>query len=195
MCDSLMDNFQETIETYLIHGNNSDFEVHLSKAKKMEHNADSLLHTIENFLYEKSLLPESREDILRLFEKFDDIVDSSVHILRYLNTRNITIPSNIHDDVTEIIKVSRKAYEEVKQAINELFYKRKNLLSYVRTINDYESICDDIQAKIITTIFRSDIDKYDKILLSDVITIMAKLTDHCEDSADVIALINVKRAI
>jgi predicted phosphate transport protein (TIGR00153 family) len=195
MGDTLVDTFNQTIIHYLDKGNDSDFEIHLSKAKKIENNADQLLYSIDNFLFKKSLLPEAREDILKLLEKYDDIIDCCVHILRYLYTRNIIIPDFIKNDIKEMIRVSTQCYDQVKLGIQDLLGKRKNIVKYIRTINDYESICDDVQAKIIRNVFQADIDNFDKILLSDLVTIIAKLTDHCEDSADLIAIINIKRVV
>ncbi len=195
MGDDLVNTFNQTIGHYLDKGNDSDFEIHMGKTKKIENNADILLHNIESFLFKKSLLPEAREDILKLLDKYDDIIDCCVHILQYLHTRNIIIPDFIKDDVKEMLRVSTQCYDQVKLGIQDLLGKRKDIIKYIRTINDYESICDQVQGKIIKNVFQADIDKYDKILLSDVVTIIADLTDHCEDSADLIAIINIKRVV
>ena len=195
MGDNLMNTFNQTVLHYLEKGNDSDFEIQLGKTKKIEHNADQLLYDIDNFLFQKSLLPEAREDILNLLENYDDIIDCCVHILRYLYTRSIVIPDFIKSDIKEMIRVSIQCYDLVKLGIINLLGKRDEVMNYVRTIEDYESICDDVQAKIIKNVFDAGIDKFDKIILSELVTIIAKLTDHCEDSSDLLAIINIKRVV
>lgn len=195
MGDTLVDTFNQTILYYIDKGNDSEFEVRLGKTKKIENNADQLLYSIDNFLFKKSLLPEAREDILKLLETYDDVIDCCVHILRYLYTRNIHIHKFIKNDIKEMVRVSIQCYDNVKLGILDLLGKRKNIIKHIRTIDDYESICDDVQAKIIKNVFEADIDKFDKILLSEVVTIIAKLTDYCEDCSDLIAIINVKRVV
>ena len=195
VCDSDMQIFEQAVDQYIKHGNSADFEALLLKAREFEGSADSILHNIQNSLYKKSLLPESRGDLMRLLERYDDIVDCTNHILRYLNTRNISIPTLISEDIKEIVSISLKCYEQVKKEIRDLLGKRHKVKGYVHTINNYESQCDDIQAKIIKEIFNSDVDKYDKILFTELINIIAKLTDYCEDAADHIMIINIKRVV
>ena len=63
------------------------------------------------------------------------------------------------------------------------------------TINEYESIADGIQAEIIKKVFDSAGDNFVKILISELANNISKLTDHCEDAADLIRIINIKRVI
>lgn len=195
ICNTGMKLFDQVMNYFLDHGNDTEFENHISHIREIEGKADAILHKIEKLLYKKSLLPESREDLMRLLERYDDIIDCTNHILRYLNTRNMLIPDFIKDDIREMVKTSLLCYDQVRLAIEDLLGKRQNIMNFVRTINDYESLCDEIQARIIKTIFLHDIDKFDKIILTELINIIAKLTDHCEDAADHITLINVKRVV
>lgn len=195
ICNDNMETFNISLTHYLNRGNDDEFEILIEKIKKIENNADSVLHSIENTLYTKSLLPESREDIFQLFEKYDDIIDCSIHILRYLHTRNVSIPDFCVKDIKEMAKFSIQCYDQVRNAIEDLLGKRKNIIGYIRTINDYESICDDIQSRLIKKVFDNDIEKFNKIILSELIDLLSKLTDHCEDAADLINLINIKRVV
>jgi len=194
-CASGMKVFKEAFDHYITRGNDAEFEATVIKIRNIEGTADEILYSIETSLYEKSLLPESREDIYRLFERVDDIIDDTTHILRFLNTRNVPVPQNIVKEVREMVIISLQCFEQVRLAIGELLGKRKNIVNYIRGINNYETACDDLQASIIKRIFASDIDKFDKIILTELVNLLAKLTDHCEDSADVITIINVKRVV
>lgn len=193
--ESGMESFDEAIQYYFEHGIDPEFEFRMEKLKKIESNADGILHNIERSLYEKSLLPESREDIMVLFEKLDDIIDCSIHILRYIYTRDISFPEIVVSDVKESVRVSLECCAKVREAVEDLFGKRRCILDLVRTIDNYESICDGIKTRAIKKIFRSDLDGFEKILLAEITTLISKISDHCEDSADLINICNLKRVV
>ena len=194
--DEAIERFSEAIITFLKDGQNADFDLLMEKCSKLESSADSVLHGIETFLYKKSLLPESREDILLLFEKFDDIIDVTDELLRYIVNRRIIIPDFLKDDFQEMIKTSVQCYENSRDGVRDLLEKRKDLKKYIRVINEYESIVDDIESRMIRSLFSSDsVSDFDKILITDLITLAAKLSDSCENVADSISIINIKRIV
>ena len=187
--------FEDAMHHYITNGNDRTFEGLLEKISDIEGEADTLLHDIEGFLYKKSLLPESRGDLKRLLERYDDIIDCTHDVLIYLNTRDVSLPVFITEDIKEMVTISTRCSEQVKLAIQDLLGKREKVKDFVHTINEFESHCDAIQAKCIKNIFSSDIDNFDKMLLADLLGIITKLTDYCEDAADHIMVINIKRVV
>ena len=196
IADDTMICFESAIKRFFSNGIDAEFSVKVSETTKFEEKADEKLHKLEGFLFKKSLLPESREDILVLFECVDDIVDGGYHILRYINTRNIVIPPFVATGLEEMLKISLLAYQKTREAVLDIFGKREHIKRLVSDINDYESISDEIQYRLIKELFDStEIDRFDKILISELITAFAGLTDSCEDAADALTLINLKRVV
>ena len=187
--------FGEAVNHYIAHGNDTTFERLKKRVSEIEEEADTLLHDIENFLIEKSLLPESRSDFKKLLERYDDIIDCTQDVLIYLYTRNVFIPEFIKEDMKDMVTISITCSKQVKNAIQDLLGKRKEIKNFVHSINEFESQCDDIQAETAKKIFNSDIDKFDKIILVELLKIIANLTDYCEDAADHIMVINIKRVV
>lgn len=187
--------FNKAMESLIESGVSKEFDLEYKKSTMLESDADSILHDIEGFLYKKSLLPESREDVLILLEKFDDVLDGADHILKYVDTRNIKIPQFIADDIREMLKVSIECYENTRDAILDLLGKRIMIKTYIRTINDYESIVDKLQMEVTKKIFSSEIDNFHKLLLAELTVAIGKLTDYCENAADSIAIMNIKRIV
>lgn len=154
------------------------------------------MHSIDNFLYEKSLLPESREDMLLLFDAFDDIIDGGYHILKYIYTRNITLPPLLVPGFTEMLKISNMAYRHTNEAVVDLFGKREQVKRIITQINNLEAVADEVQYRLIKEIFdSSEIDHFNKILLSELVTQFSKVADSCEEVGDIISIINIKRII
>lgn len=195
ICNNSMEILNNAISHYLSSGNDMEFEQIMRTALDNEFKADEILFDIEKLLYQKSLLPESREDIIRLLAKYDDIIDCSVHVLRYFHTRSMIIPVTCNENITALLQQSLLCYEQVRLGIEDLFAKRNNILGFVRQIKNYESQCDEIQATIIKELFLTPIEPYSKILISDLVNLIAKLSDLCEDAADLITLINIKRVV
>lgn len=194
MSDLLMDDFKSAITKHL--DDLQRLEMEMKKTKRLESNADAKVHDIEEFLYHKSLLPDFREDVLKLFEKFDDIIDTAENIIQYIYVHKMTYPKFIKESIIKMIEASHECYQLVKLLVNDLFNKRDNVKQLVIRIGDYESICDDIQAEIVDKIYSTDdIDKCDRILFEECIRLIAMLTDSCENVADVVRIINIKSVV
>ena len=188
--------FKSSIINYMKNNDMVDFELQVKKIKKLESNVDEQLHDIEEFLYKKSLLPDLREDILKLLEELDDIVDYADHIMRYVFIRKIKIPENLIGQTINMLNSTCDCCNGVKNAINDLFKKRQHIKKFVNEINDYESICDEIQTEMITTIYSDDnIVDFDKILLDKFVDLISSISDSCENVADIITIINVKSVV
>ncbi|MCG8571649.1 MAG: DUF47 family protein [Spirochaetes bacterium] len=191
----VIDNFQKSIKHFLKNGIDSEFEILMEMTNSNEGKADDLLAEIKVSLYQKSLLPESREDILIILDRVDDIVDKSNHVLQSIYSQNIEIPKFIKDDFKEIIKISIKAFLLLKSSVDQLLTKKSDKLDNSRLIDNYESACDSLQLKMIKKVFDSDISEYCKIIVRDVIRDIGTISDLCEDADNIITVLNIKRAI
>jgi uncharacterized protein Yka (UPF0111/DUF47 family) len=55
-------------------GKNAEFQRQLDQIVASEHNADMLRRSIEDLLYRRTLIPESRGDVLRIIENMDSLL-------------------------------------------------------------------------------------------------------------------------
>ena len=67
--------FQLAMEDYLA-DRMEQFEERLSTIRHNEHRADDLRVGIERFLYERTLIPENRGDVLAILENTDEVLDN-----------------------------------------------------------------------------------------------------------------------
>lgn len=193
---TVFENFNKTLKHYFNKGIDSKYEFLMNDTDKNESNADNMLVKIKLSLYKKSLLPESREDILILLERVDDIVDNANLTLKYIYSHNFTIPKFLHSNIKELLKISNDSFKLVIQSIHDLLGKKKNIIELARKISNYESICDDLQLKIIKTIFSSnEIKNFFKIIIRDFVRDVGNLSDLCEDVSDLVTILNIKRLV
>lgn len=193
--DEVMKNFEKGLKHYLKNGIDAKFNELMDMTNKYESKTDDILHDITISLYKKSLLPESREDILILLNKIDDIVDEANLILKFIYTHNLKFHSLLKEDTKEMMKISIKAFELTVDCVKDLFDKRDNIISYTGKIDSYESICDSLQFKMIKNIFDSDIKDFDKIILRDFVNDIAEISDLCEQASHMITVMNIKRVV
>ncbi len=189
------ENFEKLVKHYLKNGIDAKFEVQMEITEKEEAKADDLLALIKINLLKNSLLPESREDILILLDRVDDIIDAMNHSGQFIFSHNLKAPAFIRDDLKELVKLSIKSTEVVRELIRNLFTKQKEIFDDTEKINNFESVCDSLQLKMIKSIFDSKIDGCGRILLRDLTREIGSITDLCENVGDIITILNIKRAV
>lgn len=67
--------FQRAVTLYLEQGNNEDFSQKLKQVSAFETRNDQLRRDVESQLYEHTLLPDSRADVLELLEGVDRVIN------------------------------------------------------------------------------------------------------------------------
>ena len=66
--------FKQGMDAYL-KGNKESFTRKIEEISTTEHDGDALRRTVEEQLYVKTLIPESRGDVLELLENMDALLD------------------------------------------------------------------------------------------------------------------------
>ena len=187
--------FQTAIEYWFEHGIDSRFRTFFDDAHVQESKADDILEEIDEMLYEKTLLPESRREILILLERADHIPNRAESILNQIETQMIVLPDFMRDDVRELVRVSLEAYDLVMETAHRTLGSNRNIRELVEQVDHKESVCDKIEQKLIRELFHSALDKADKILIKDIVLQMGDLSDFCENVADFLKIFHIKRQV
>ena len=66
--------FKFIIPTYLSSSANGKFEEMVEQVKLMESKADKITKEVEHTLYEETLIPDARSDVLRVLEHLDEVI-------------------------------------------------------------------------------------------------------------------------
>ena len=187
--------FGESMEYYLKNGIDNHLEIMVQKTHEVESNADDIKRVIEQMLYEKSLLPDSREDIFHLIDALDNIPNKAESVLRRIYTQNIEIPKEQEDKVWELTKLGIETFNTVHEMVADALHKMENTNNLARTIDSNESVGDSLEQRIIYEIFRSDVDPASRILLRDLVLNIGNILDLSEDIADIINIFTIKRQV
>jgi predicted phosphate transport protein (TIGR00153 family) len=191
----VQENFLKAMTIYFEKGFCEDFEFLIEQTHKLESKADDTRYEIETLMYAKALIPESRGDILGLLEAIDQIPGLLELILYMIQTQRLAVPDFLVMDVRELVSVSLQCCDLLVKEVEALFRKSEEIRSLVATIDNNESHCDHIERRIITRIFDSDLDPFQKLQLKEMVIQMGEISDQTDRVSRRVHIISVKRQV
>lgn len=193
--EETVDEFSEAFTYLLENGIDDHFEVLGSQTHKKESNADDLRRDIELEMYKKSLLPESRKDLLEVIELIDRIPNRAESILSMFHTQHTELLKEIKDDMKELLALSSETVKHVIRITKSCFDSKEDISDLARLIDNNESVGDRLERKMIKTIFAKDIDTGEKILQKEFVLELGAICDLCESVKDKLVITSIKRSI
>ena len=174
-------------------GSEENYKI-VQSVHEAESDADDHKRQIEYHLYEKALIPESRGDVLGIIEALDKIPNMMESICYQMLLQKICIPEEYKRKINELIEINVESYEQLKRAINGLFYN-SSVMEVINRIDMIESESDKIERDLIEKIFNSDMDKADKLLFREIVINIGNISDRAQVVADRLTLAIIKRRI
>jgi predicted phosphate transport protein (TIGR00153 family) len=124
------------------------FERHLHKVNALEHGADRLQREIENEMITHSVLPQSRDEVVKLIDMLDEIIDSVQSLLRDIDIERPVIPDEVAKNFYTITVASANAAEELVPAARAYFRAPYTVREKLLKVYYFESETDKL---VITT--------------------------------------------
>ncbi len=187
--------FDEALNTCLDSGICDRFDFLTEQTHKFESKADDIREEIKMLMYGKALLPESRGDIMGLLESMDEIPRILELLLNMIKTQRLVIPDFIVLDIKELVRVSLESSDLMVKEVEALFKGSEDIRALVATIDQNESHCDHIERRIITKIFDSNLDPFQKIQLKDLIVNVGEISDQADRVSKRVNIISMKRRV
>lgn len=187
--------FEEGISCYIT-GNYNIFSEKIKKIEILESTADNLRRMIDSTLYEKSLLPQHRSDILRLLDLSDNTLNMIKAFLINLEIEHPDIPDDIKSLFLELSAKTKLCVEAFACSARSYFRDFNALKEKLHRIYFYEKECDVIGLKIKKLIFNTlHIELSQKSQLRYFVNYIENISDSAEDVADVLAILAIKRDV
>ncbi len=163
-----------------------DFTEAQHKIKKLEREADKIVHGSTEKLHKIFITPFDRNDIYILLRKIDDVIDQ----LNSVSGRVVTYSLDIlRPEVNEFAEIIHKCVVELKGAIHILDKMGKSesetILQHCKAVHEFENIADEIHRKAIKSLFAEG-DPMNVIKWKEVFERLEKAVDRCEDLASLI---------
>ena len=94
--------FKSIVRTYLTHSKNGNFDEMVEKVTEMESKADTITKEIEHALYEETLIPDARSDVLRLLEHLDELIGMYQGNCYHFSIQKPDFPEEFHEDLIAV---------------------------------------------------------------------------------------------
>lgn len=191
----IQNHFVKAMNLCLKEGVSDDFCFLMDQTHRFESRADDLRDEINELMYRRALIPESREDIMALLEKVDEIPRSFEQILNMIRTQRIGFPEFLILDVQELIRVSMESCELMAKQIDVWIKKKEGVRALMSTIDHNESHCDHIERRIIVKIFETDIEPFLKLQLKEMVIVLGEISDQADRVSKRINIMTMKRRV
>lgn len=185
--------FAEAFEIYFAQGLGEQFEKLAEKTHRYESSSDDKHREIEQTMYGKALIPSVRGDILGMLEALDQIPNKCESVLYQICLQNMSIPEEHIKEFKNIVRVNIESYRSLSEAIHHLFNDISQVRPSINQVDAKESESDNIERRIIKSLFNSSLDKADKILLKELCLEIGAISDRAENAGDRINIIAIKQ--
>jgi len=172
-----------------------DFDVLTDETHRFESHADDVREEIKTLMYGKILLPESREDLMRLLDGIDHIPRYMEIVLNIIKTQRLAIPDFLVGDIRELVSASLEACGLMSLQVEDLFKRKGRIKELVSVIDLKESQCDKIERRLISSIFDSNLDGFQKMQLKELVIYLGDISDQVDIISKQINIMNLKRRV
>jgi len=193
--EQTMSVFSEGLKYLLETGMDEHFGMLTQKTSKLESEADDIRRQIELEMYQKSLLPETRKDLLLIIENLDRIPTRAETILNMFLTQKTVMLNQIRPLMIELLHLSMETFALTVEAVKDCFGKMSKVFDLNRTVDTNESIGDDMERQMISAIFDAEIETAEKILQKEIVLQLGSVCDMCETTLDLVVICSVKRGV
>ncbi len=185
--------FREGIKSYLIN-NREDFVRHLQKVDVLESNADKLQREIENDMITNSILPQHREEVTKLIDQLDEIIDSVKSSLNDFNIELPEIPPALNNNILDLTLISSNAAEELIPAARAYFRAPYTVREKLLKVYYFETETDKISKGIKKQIFQQmpELDLAHKAHLRYILHHIENISDIAQKAADLLSAMAIK---
>jgi len=187
--------FTQGVKAYL-HGNIDSFVRLLEQIVDNERNADVLRRSIEELLYRRTLIPESRGDVLRMIENMDSLLGSFKGAMWRLQIERPAIKDHFFKDLESLVEFAVNSVEATTLSVRAYFKDINAVADHMHKISFWESEADIVATKLQMKIFQCDSLKLsEKIQLRDLALQIEDIPNQAEDVADSLAIYVIKRSL
>jgi len=185
--------FREGMKAYL-EKDDEGFMRHLQKVDALENHADRLQREIENEMITNSVLPQHRDEVFKLIDSLDEIIDSIKRTLNEIELEQPDIPGSLNKDFLSLTETSAICAEELIPAARAFFRAPYTVREKLLKVYYYESETDKISMNTKRKIFREmpEIELAGKAHLRYIVHHIEGISDEAQSAADLLASMAIK---
>jgi predicted phosphate transport protein (TIGR00153 family) len=161
--------------------------------RELEHKGDAITHEIMARLHKTFVTPIEREDIARLADRMDDVMDHVEEASAAMKIYEVSGPTTHSAEMADIVRLMTI---KVEVAISRLPDRRRlrDILPDCVELNRLENAADDLFRRAMAELFHSETAPADIIKWRDIYRQLEAATDRCEDVANLLEGIVLRHA-
>jgi len=187
--------FREGIDSY-VKNDMESFARHLQKLEVLESKADRLQRSIENEMITHSILPQHREEVARLIDGIDEILDGAKKSLNEFEIERPDIPTELARDFLNLTGTSSSAAEELIPAARAYFITphtvREKLIRVFYFEGETDKTASELKTKIFHNLTETKLDLARKAHLRYIIHHIESISDLAQEAADMLSLMAIR---
>ncbi len=168
----------------------AELQEYWKRLEELEHVGDKITHQIIRKLNQTFITPIDREGIHSLAVALDDVMDLIEASAARMSLYKIKQPT---EEARKLAQVILKSAEEIVKAVSNL-ERMDDVMEHCIEINRLENMADDISREAIAGLFDEEHDPMDVIKWKEIYETMETTTDRCEDVANIVESVALKRA-
>ncbi len=187
--------FNQGVEAFLSN-NLQSFNDHLNHIVETEKEADTLRRSIEDLLYRKTLIPESRGDVLELIEQMDALLGRFKGVMFRFEIERPKIEPQFHEGLKALVNCVIAAVEAATLSLRAYFNDISQATDHIHKVAFWETEADKMSSGLQKAIFATESFGLDvKMQIRDLVRSIDKIADQAEDMADSLAIYVIKRSL
>ena len=187
--------FKSIVLKYLNDGHSDKFDEMVKQVSGMESRADKITKEVERTLYEETLIPDARSDVLRLLEHMDELIGMYQGNCYHFSIQKPDFPKNFHKDLINLSETAVNCVESLCLTVRSFFRDIKSVRDNAHKVTFYEKESDMQFSSLARKIFDSDMPLDQKMHLRYFVEKIDRICDQAEDIADEIQIYAIKRSI
>jgi len=187
--------FKSIVSLYLNNGNIDKFDEMVKQVSNMESKADKITKEVERTLYEETLIPDARSDVLRLLEHMDELIGMYQGNCYHFSIQKPDFPKEFHEDLISLSETVVNCVESLCLTVRSFFRDTKSVRDNAHKVTFYEKESDIQFSSLARKIFDSNLSLDQKMHLRYFVEKIDRICDQAEDIADEIQIYAIKRSI
>ena len=172
------------------------FKRKIEEVTDTEHQGDTLRRSVEEQLYVKTLIPESRGDVLALLESMDSLLDRFKGVLWQFEIEQPEISTEFNEDFRELVLCVVETVEAIVRSTRAFFVNVFSVSNHIHKVSYWETQSDKISSRLQRNIFTcNELRLSQKLQLRDLVRHVDKIADRAEDVADKLSIYVIKRSL
>lgn len=184
---------REALTAYL-DGSLAECEQRAHEVDRLESELDDLQRQIQQLLLREALMPDSRDDVLRLLTKLDRIPGQCRHSLKELLLELPPLPKDFRVSLLLLLHKTHSCLRALSATVDSLFSDLRSVPRHAEEVARQESEVDRVEQQLLVRVFRDDsLELARQFQYKAMLQRLGGISDLAEDVADEVLLIATKR--